>query len=158
MSESTTAAEYGRKPRRADVRPQLRPGRLLLGWLVGAVAVYVAAAMLPRFNVGDFWVALLAAALIGLLTALLPPFIAAIRLPYTVATTFLLVLLIDAGILRLLDRLTDNALTVDGWFAALIAALVIAALITLFDVVLGSNDDDAYSLRVVLRIAKKSPD
>jgi uncharacterized membrane protein YvlD (DUF360 family) len=152
------AAEFGLKPRRADVTPELRPGRLVLGWIVGAFAVYVAAAILPRFDVGDFWAALLAAALIGLLTALLPPIIAGIRLPYTVASTFLLVLLVDAGILRLVDRLTDSALTVDGWFAALIAALVISALITLFDVVLGSNDDDAYSLRVVHRIAKKSPD
>ena len=61
-------------------------------------------------------------------------------------------------ILRLVDALTEGALTVDGWFAALIAALVISGLMTLFDVVLGSNDDDAYALRVVHRIAKKSPD
>jgi uncharacterized membrane protein YvlD (DUF360 family) len=152
------ASEYGHRPRRADVTPELRPARLALGWLVGAFAVYVAAAILPRFDVGDFWAALLAAALIGLLTALLPPIIAGIRLPYTVATTFLLILLVDALILRLVDSLTDSALTVDGWFAAVIAALVISGLMTLFDVVLGSNDDDAYALRVVHRIAKKSPD
>ena len=152
------ASEYGHRPRRADVTPELRPGRLVVGWLVGAVAVYVAAAILPRFDVGDFWAALLAAALIGLLTALLPPIIAGIRLPYTVATTFLLILLVDALILRLVDSLTDSALTVDGWFTAVIAALVISGLMTLFDVVLGSNDDDAYALRVVHRIAKKSPD
>ena len=72
----------------------------MLGWVVGAVAVYVAAAILPRFDVGDFWAALLAALIIGLLTALLPPLIAAIRLPYTVASTFLLVLVVDALILR----------------------------------------------------------
>src|SRR5262245_39652502 len=130
------AAEYGHMPRRADVTPELRPGRLFVGWIVGAFAVYVAAAILPRFDVGSFWAALLAAALIGLLTALLPPIIAGIRLPYTVATTFLLILIVDALILRLVDALTDSALTVDGWFTAVVAGFVIYGLMKTFDVVL----------------------
>src|SRR5262245_8198503 len=135
MSEVPTS-EYGQKPRRADVTPELRLGRLAFGWLVGAVSVYVAAAILPRFDVGDFWAALLAAALIGLFTALLPPIIAGIRLPYTVATTFLLILLVDALILRLVDALTDSAITVDGWFTAVVAGFVIYGLMKTFDVVL----------------------
>ena len=157
MSEAA-AVDYGHKPRRADVRPRLRPTRLLLSWVVGAAAVYIAAAILPRFQVGGFWAALLAALVIALLTAILPPLVAAIKLPYTVASTFLLVLVVDSLILRLADRLTDGAIVVEGFLAAFVAALVISAVTTALEVMLGANDDDAYSLRVVHRIAKKSPD
>jgi uncharacterized membrane protein YvlD (DUF360 family) len=157
MSDGTPA-EYGRRPKRADVRPRLKLRRLLLGWLLGAVAVYVAAAILPRFEVGGFWAALLAALFIGILTALLPPLIAALRLPYTVASTFLLVLVVNALILRAADALSEGAIVVDGFLAAFFAALVISAVLTALEVFLGANDDDAYSLRVVHRIARKSPD
>ena len=157
MSDAA-AVDYGHKPRRADVRPRLRPTRLLFSWVVGAAAVYIAAAILPRFQVGGFWAALVAALVIALLTAILPPLVAAIKLPYTVASTFLLVLVVDSLILRLADRLTDGAIVVEGFLAAFFAALVISAATTALDVMLGANDDDAYSLRVVHRIAKKSPD
>jgi uncharacterized membrane protein YvlD (DUF360 family) len=151
-------AEYGHRPSRLDIRPQLRLRRLALSWILGALAVYLAAGILPGFHVGDFWAALLTALIIGILTALLPPLVAAVRLPYTVATTFLLVLLVDTLILRVADAITDGAIVADGFLAAFFAALVISALLTALEVVLGANDDNAYSLHVIHRIARKSPD
>ena len=41
------------------------------------------------------------AAIVGVLNALLPPLVAALRLPFTVAIGFLLVLALDAAILLL---------------------------------------------------------
>ena len=62
MSTSQIAApEYGVRPARTDVRPKLRPTRMLLSLLVSAASVFLAAGILPRFDVGDFWEALLAA-------------------------------------------------------------------------------------------------
>jgi uncharacterized membrane protein YvlD (DUF360 family) len=151
-------ATYGHRPRRVDIRPQLRLRRLALGWVIGALAVYVAAGLLPRFQVGDFWAALIAALIIGILTAVVPPLVAALRLPYTVATTFLLVLLVDVMILHVADALTGGAIVVDGWLAAFFAALVISAVMTALEVVLGANDDNAYALHVVHRVASRSPD
>jgi uncharacterized membrane protein YvlD (DUF360 family) len=151
-------AEYGHRPSRLDIRPQLRLRRLALSWILGALAVYLAAGILPGFHVGDFWAALLAALIIGILTALLPPLVAAVRLPYTVATTFLLVLLVDTLILRVADALTDGAIVADGFLAAFFAALVISAVLTALEIVLGANDDNAYSLHVIHRIARRSPD
>jgi uncharacterized membrane protein YvlD (DUF360 family) len=129
-----------------------------LGWLLGALAVYLAAWILPGFRVGDFWAALVTAFVIGILTALLPPLVAAVRLPYTVVTTFLVVLLVDTLILRAGGSLTDGAIVADGFLTAFFAALVISAVTTALEVVLGANDDDAYSLHVVHRIARKSPE
>jgi uncharacterized membrane protein YvlD (DUF360 family) len=151
-------AEYGHRPSRLDIRPQLRLRRVALSWILGALAVYLAAGILPGFHVGDFWAALIAALIIGILTALLPPLVAAVRLPYTVATTFLLVLLVDTLILRVADALTDGAIVADGFPAAFFAALVISAVLTALEVVLGANDDNAYSLHVIHRIARRSPE
>jgi uncharacterized membrane protein YvlD (DUF360 family) len=136
----------------------VRLQRLALAWIIGALAVYVAAGILPRFQIGDFSAALFTALIIGLLTALVPPLVAAVRLPYTVATTFLLVLLVDVLILHVADAVSDGAIVVDGWLAAFFAALLISALMTCFEVVLGANDDEEYALHIVHRIACRSPD
>jgi uncharacterized membrane protein YvlD (DUF360 family) len=151
-----TATVHGLAPRRTDVTPKLRPRRLLVSLVVNAIAVFVAAGILPGLAVGDFWSALLAAAVIGLLNAALSPLVAAIRLPYTVATSFLLVLVLDALIILLADAATDQAIQVDGFWWALVAAIVISAVATVLDVVLGADDDDAYTLRVIHRIAGRS--
>ena len=151
-----TATTHGQAPRRTDVIPQLRPTRLVLSLVVNAVAVFVAAGILPGLEVGDFWQALLAAAVIGLLNAALSPLVAAVRLPYTVATSFVLVLVLDALIILLADAATDQAIQVDGFWWALVAAIVISAVATVLDVVVGADDDDAYTLRVIHRIAGRS--
>ena len=157
MSTSEAAApEYGARPLRTDVKPQLRPARLLLSLLVSAASVFLAAGILPGFDVGDFWEALLAALVIAALNAILSPIVAAVRLPYTVATSFLLSLLLNALLLRLADALTEGAVVVDGFPAPIIAALVISAVSTALEVVAGTNDDDAYTLRVIQRIARRS--
>ena len=157
MSASATAADqYGEAPTRADVRPKLRPTRVLLSLLVSAASVFLAAAILPRFDVGNFWEALLAALVIAALNAVLSPLVAAIRLPYTVATSFLLLLVLNAVVLRIVDAATSGAIDVDGAGAAIFAALVISAVSTALEVVAGTNDDDVYMLRVIQRIARRS--
>ena len=154
---SAATIEYGQRPHRADVKPQLRPTRLLFTWLLSAVAIFVAAGILPGFDVGGFWEALGAALLIGALNAILPPLIAALRLPYTVALTFVLILIANALILRIVDALTDDTVEVGDWLGAgLLAALVISAVSTALAVIVGTDDDDTYSLRVVHRVARRS--
>ena len=157
MSEQRVVpGEYGATPRRTDVRPRLRVSRLLLSLVVTGLSVFLAAGILPGFDVGDFWDAVLAALVIGVLSALLSPVLAAIQLPLTLATSFLLLLALNAGILLLADDLTDQAVVVDGFWWALLAALVISAISTVLEVIAGTNDDDAYTIRVIQRIARRS--
>ncbi|HEX5584771.1 phage holin family protein [Gaiella sp.] len=155
MPDATTTT-HGHAPQRADVRPQLRVTRLVVSLVVNAISVFVAAWILPGLEVGDFWRALLAAAVIGVLNAVLSPLVAAVRLPYTVATSFLLVLVLDAVILMLTDAATDQAIRVDGFGWALVAAVLISAIATVLDILVGADDDDAYTLRVIHRIARRS--
>ena len=153
MSE---AQRHGQEPRRGDVRPQIHPARLVLSLLVSAASFFVAAAILPGFDVGDFWSALVAAVVVGALNAVVAPVVSAVRLPYTVATSFLLLLVLNALLLRATDALTEQAVELGGFGSGLVAALVISAVSTALEVVAGTNDDDAYTIRVIQRIARRS--
>ncbi len=87
---------------------------------------------------------------------MLSPLVAAVRLPYTVATSFVLLLILNAVVLRIVDALSEGAIRVDGAGAAIVAALVISAISIALEVVAGTNDDDVYMLRVIQRIARRS--
>ena len=54
------------------------------------------------------------------------------------------------------DSITDGDLSIDSFWSALGVALVASAVSVVLDVVFGTNDDDAYTLRVIQRIAKRS--
>lgn len=103
-------AAFGQPVTWTPERPRFRPVRLALSLAVGAIAVWVAAALVPDVSVGGVPGALLVAVLIAGLNALLPPLVAALRLPFTLALGFVLVLLVDAAILSLASRLTDDAI------------------------------------------------
>jgi uncharacterized membrane protein YvlD (DUF360 family) len=135
--------------------PRFGLSHLLLSWVLTAGAVFVAAAILPGVSVRSFGDAIVAAALIGLLNAVLPPIVAALRLPFTVAFGFVLVLVLDALILLLASHISPKAIRVDSFGWALVAAFVITAAMTGLEVILGANDDDTYSLRVITRIARR---
>ena len=64
-----------------------------------------------------FGEAFVAAALIAILNAVLPPVIAALRLPFTLALSFVLVLVLDAVMLLLASQIDPNSIQVDsfGW-------------------------------------------
>ena len=117
------------------------------------VALMVAAGLLPGVSVESFWGALLVAAIVAALNAIVPPVLAALRLPLTLVLGFLLVLLADAAILLAADALTDGILTVDGFGWALLTSLVVAAVSVVLAVVLGT--DDMASIRIAQRIARR---
>ncbi|HVI19199.1 MAG TPA: phage holin family protein, partial [Gaiellales bacterium] len=77
-------------------RLQLRPLRLVLSWVISALSLLFAALVVPNVTVSGFWGALGIAALIAILNALVPPVIASLRLPFTLITSFLLILFLDA--------------------------------------------------------------
>ena len=119
------------------------------------MAVWATGVLLPGVQVKSFPVALVAAALIGILNALLPPVVAALRLPFTLVLGFLAVLAVDAGILLLVSAVDPSDFKVDSFWSAVGAALVISAASLALQMILGVNDEDAYSLRVIERVARR---
>src|SRR5213595_273893 len=149
---------YGEQPTWGAGRPRFHVFRLLLAWALSALALLVAAAIVPGAVVHDYRSALVAAAAIAVLNAVLPPLVAAIKLPFMVLLGFLVVLALDAAILLAADSITNGDLSVSSFWSALGVALVAAAIGVVLNVVLGTNDDDTYSLRVIQRIARRSKD
>jgi uncharacterized membrane protein YvlD (DUF360 family) len=144
---------YGRSTAWRPERPRWRVFPLVVSWLATGVALMVAAALLPGVSIDSFWGALGVAVVAAALNAVIPPVLAALRLPATLVVGFLLVLAADAGILLLTDALTDGVLRVDSFGWALLAALVVAAVSVVLAVVLGS--DDTYSVRIAQRIGRR---
>ena len=126
MSDDSDAT-YAERVSWEAARPRWRPLRLLLALVIGAVAVIFASLVLPGVEVKTFLGALKAAVLIAVLNAVLPPLVAALRLPFMLIIGFLAVLILDALILLLVSHLAPDDFKVDSFGWALLAALVISA-------------------------------
>src|SRR4029078_7798830 len=129
--------------------------RLLRAWALTAASLWVAAAILPGVDIVGVGGALAVAGVVAVLNALLPPVLAALRLPFMLALGFVLVLVLNALLLEFASGVLDNTCAVDSFGWALLAALVVAAVSVALEVIFGTNDDDTYTLRVVQRIARR---
>ena len=98
MSSESQFPAYGQSARRAD-RPTRQLFALVVSWLAMGVALIVTAGILPGVSIENFWGALVVAAIVAALNAVVPPVLAALRLPLTLVLGFLLVLIADALIL-----------------------------------------------------------
>jgi uncharacterized membrane protein YvlD (DUF360 family) len=156
MNTAAAGRKYGERPTWEVGRPHIHPFRALLAWAVSGIALLVAAWVVPGASVHNFRTALVAAAVIAVLNAILPPIVAAARLPFMALAGFLVVLVLDALMLLAADHLTHGDLTIDSFWSALGVGLVAAAVGVALDVVLGTNDDDTYAFRVIQRIARRS--
>ena len=152
---SSEPQEYGQSTAWQPDRPSLKLFPLIVSWLATGVALMVASWALPGVDIGSFWGALVVAAVVALLNAVIPPVLAALRLPLTLVLGFLLVLIADAVILQVAAELnvTDGVFSVDNFGWALLAAFIVAAVSVVLAVLLGS--DDMGSIRTAQRIAKR---
>jgi uncharacterized membrane protein YvlD (DUF360 family) len=147
--------EYGQAVTWHPERPRFKPLRLLLSLVLTAAALWIAAAILPGVDIENPWGALGVAVVVAALNAVLPPMLAALRLPFMLALGFILVLALNAVVLKLASDVLEETFSVDSFGWALLAALLVAAISVLLEVVFGTNDDDTYTLRVVQRIARR---
>ncbi len=146
--------EYGQAVTWTPERPRLKPVRLVLSWFFTAFSLWVAALVLPGVDIADTRGAFVMAACVAVLNAVLPPLVAALRLPFTVGLGFVLVLVLNALVLQVSSDIVESY-TVDNFGWALLAALLVSAVSVVLEVVFGANDDHTYSLAVVRRVARR---
>jgi uncharacterized membrane protein YvlD (DUF360 family) len=147
-------SEHGTAPTWQPERIKLRPLRLIISWLITAASLTIAAGILPGVDIARFAGALLVALVIGALNAVLPPVLAALRLPLTLVFGFLIAIVLNALLLQFAGDVV-RSFTVDTFWWALLAALVMSAVGVVLEVIFSANDDDSYTLKVVQRIAKR---
>jgi putative membrane protein len=98
---------------------------LLLRWLVLTVAILAAAYLLNGIVVAGFFSAFAAAALLGVLNALLRPILLLITLPLNILTLGLFTFVINALLLMMVSGVIGG-LVVKGFGSALLASLIIS--------------------------------
>ncbi len=104
--------------------------RILLRWLISALAVWIAAAILPGVHVtGGFWTYLWLALLLGVVNAILGTFLLIITLPLTIITLGLFAIVVNAIVFAATAGLSSH-LQVDNFWYDILAALVISIVTT----------------------------
>jgi len=109
---------------------------LVLRIFMNAVALWVAAQVVPGMDLSDsFWPVVLVAAVFGLVNAILRPLLLLLSLPLVVLTLGLFTLVVNALMLLLTAALVQ-ALSVDGFLAALLGSIVISLVSLLLSILL----------------------
>src|SRR3954447_19605941 len=135
---------YGERVKWQPDVPRIGIVRFLLAWVVAAAAGGVSVWITPGTDIDRPGAAFVVAALIGVLNAVLPPILAALRLPLMLVTGFLLVLAADAALLVIAGKVLPDDIHVGNFGDALVASLLIAAVSMVLQVLLGTNDDSEY--------------
>jgi putative membrane protein len=110
----------------------------IIVWAVLAVAVGVAAAIVPGIEVeGGFFTLLWVALLFGLVNAILGPILHLLSAPLTIITLGLFALVVNGVLLATTAGLSDN-LDVGGFLGTILGALVISIVTAVLGWLLGA--------------------
>jgi uncharacterized membrane protein YvlD (DUF360 family) len=127
---------------------------VLVLWLINGVAVAFWTAVLPGVHSHGFGSALAAAALIGVLNALLWPLLTIVALPIGVLTLGLGVLVVNGALVALASHLLPG-FQVDGVWPGITLVLGITLVNGLATTALGIEDNSIYYQNVVRRISRR---
>ena len=97
--------------------------RLLITWLINAVALFALPYMMHSVQIDDFRTAIVAALVLGLVNALIRPLLVVLTLPVTVVTLGLFILVINGVLFWLVAHLIGG-FHVAGLGSAILAALL----------------------------------
>jgi putative membrane protein len=100
--------------------------RLLLNWVLSALAVWIVAHVLSGFYVSGFKAALIAALVIGFINATVGALLKILTFPLTLVTLGLFWLVINALMLELASALLAPGFQVHGFLAAFLGAILLS--------------------------------
>lgn len=111
--------------------------KLVIHWIISAIAIGVAAYLIPGVHVATVLAALILAVVLGIINAFFKPIINLITLPINIVTLGLFSLVVNA-LLIMLAGMVVPGFTVDGFWPAFFFAIVLA----LVSAVLGMMQKD----------------
>jgi putative membrane protein len=97
--------------------------RLLLTWILNAIALLAVAYLLPAIHVADFTSALIAALILGLVNTLIRPLLILLTLPATLLTLGLFIFVINGLLFWFVGSILQG-FRVDGFWVAVVGAIV----------------------------------
>lgn len=107
--------------------------------LLGGISVMIAEFLLPGVHIDDFLTGFLLAAAIILINLTLKPILILLTLPLTLVTFGLFLLVINALMILLADRFIDG-FSVEGFWWAILFAIVLSIINSLFGNRMDSGD------------------
>jgi len=128
--------------------------RVLVIWAIQVVGLGIMAWLLPGVKLDSVATAIVAAAMIGLVNALLWPILSYVILPFAVLTLGLLSLVLNAVMLLLSSALVEG-FEVNNLGSALLLALGLSIINTILSSLLTIDDDSSWYRNVVRRRMKR---
>ncbi len=114
--------------------------KLLIRLLINALALWLAARIVPDITLTDvWWQVLIVAAVFGLVNALIKPIIKLFSLPLLVVTLGLFTLVINLLLFWLTDLLVGDWLSVGGFFDALLGSIIVSVVSWLLSMFLSDD-------------------
>lgn len=98
--------------------------KLILRLVLSAIAVVLIAKLLPGVGLDNYTTALIVAAVIAILNVLIKPILVIFTLPITIVTFGLFLLIINAIIILLADKMIDGFTVASLWTAILFSILL----------------------------------
>jgi putative membrane protein len=98
--------------------------RLLLVWILSAIALLVVAYLYPGVQVQDWKAAAVAALVLGLVNTLIKPILVILTLPVTILTLGLFLLVINALLFWAVGSGVVPGFSVAGFWAAMLGAIL----------------------------------
>lgn len=95
--------------------------------IINSIVIFLGAYILDGVKIKSFWTAIGVAILLGLINMFIKPLILLLTLPLTILTLGLFVLVINAWILMIIDKMIDG-LTIKGFWWAIIYSIIISVL------------------------------
>lgn len=131
--------------------------RVIAAWIINALGLIILSDILDDFTLGSFSTALVISAVLGLLNALIWPFLARLTLPISVLTLGAGSLVANGFFVIIsIYIIPQNAdVYIKGWGTGLVVALGISIINSLFTRLLSIDDDDFYYRNVIKHQARK---
>lgn len=111
---------------------------LILRWLLSAGAIFLVPYIVPGVSIRDFWTALIAALVIGLINILIKPVLLILTLPVNILTLGLFTLVINAILFWFASTIVKG-FDVTGFAAAFLGALAYWLIAWLANAVAGTK-------------------
>lgn len=100
---------------------------ILINWFLSALAIFVAAYVLPGVDLESFVTALVVAVVLGVINAFIKPVILILTLPINILTLGLFTFVINALVILLVNAVVPG-FKVDGFLWALIFSILLSVI------------------------------
>jgi putative membrane protein len=112
--------------------------QFLITWLITAVGLLVTAQLVPGIKIENFWAAVVAAIVMGLINAFVKPILVFFTLPLTFLTFGLFLFVINAISFSLVAYFTPG-FSVNSFWDALFGSIVLSIIVWILNQIFGKD-------------------